>query len=126
MTVESSFDANFFGFRLGPYLDLPLNKHLLLTFSAGLSVTIVDGKFSYIESNSMEGTTSSAHASSVDVLPGGYASAQATVKLAKHLNVFGGLQFQSSDSYHITAGNKQAEIDLSRSLYFSGGVSYSF
>ncbi len=124
--VASSFEANFYGFRLGPYLDLPVNKHLLLTFSAGLSVTIVDGAFSYVESNPSQGVTSSANASDVDVLPGGYVSGQATVKLSKSLNVFAGLQFQSSDDYKITAGNKQADIGLSQSLYFTTGLSYSF
>jgi hypothetical protein len=127
VTVASSFDANFYGFRLGPYLDLPVNKHLLLTFSAGLSVTIVDGQFSYVQtSNPWPLDTSSAKASDVDVLPGGYVSAQATAKLTKALNVFAGLQFQSSDDCKITAGSKQADIDLSRSLYFSAGASYSF
>jgi hypothetical protein len=62
----------------------------------------------------------------LDVLPGGYVSGQATVKLTKGLNVFAGLQFQSSDDYKITAGSKQADIDLSKSLYFSTGLSYSF
>lgn len=126
VSVASSFDANFYGFRLGPYLDLPLSRHLLLTFSAGLAVTIVDGRYGYIESNPMQGVTSLARASSTDVLPGVFVSAQATVRLAKQVNVFAGLQFQSADSYQITAGSKQAEMDLSRSLYFSAGVSYSF
>jgi hypothetical protein len=126
VTVASDFAANFYGFRLGPYLDLPVNKHLLLTFSAGLSVTIVGGSFSYVESNPQQGVTSAASASHLDVLPGGYVSGQATVKLTKGLNVFAGLQFQSSDDYKITAGSKQADIDLSKSLYFSTGLSYSF
>jgi hypothetical protein len=126
VTVASSFDANFYGFRLGPYLDLPVNKHLLLTFSAGLSVTIADGSFSYVESNPMQGAASSASASDLDVLPGGYASAQATVKLTKAINVFAGLQFQSSEDYKITAGTKQTDMDLSQSLYFTTGLSYSF
>ncbi len=126
VTVDSTFAANFYGFRLGPYLDLPLNKHLLLTFSAGLAVTIVDAQFSYIESNPMEGVTSAANASDVNVLAGGYVSALATLKLSPSVNVFAGMQFESSDSYQITAGTKRAEIDLSQALYFSAGLSFSF
>ena len=126
VTVASKFNADFYGFRLGPYLDLPVNKHLLLTLSAGLSVTIVGGSFSYVESNPAQGVTSSASASDTDVLVGGYVSGQAIVKLTKALNVFAGLQFQSSDDYKITAGSKQADIDLSKSLYLSAGLSYSF
>ncbi len=74
----------------------------------------------------VEGITSTAHAANADVLAGGYVGTQATVKLSKALNVFAGIQFQSSESYQLNAGSKQAEIDLRQELYFSAGLSCSF
>lgn len=129
VTVASSLDANLYGIRVGPLVDWPLNKHLMLSFSAGLSLTIVDGDYSYRESYMTPGGTlisSGGYASKVAAVPGGYASAQVLLKLAKHVDAFTGLQYQGSSSYEIIAGDKQAQIDFAGAFYWTCGLSYSF
>ena len=43
VTSAASFDAALDGFRLGPYLDVPLSQEVRLTFGAGLAFVVVDG-----------------------------------------------------------------------------------
>lgn len=129
VTVASSLDAALYGFRLGPYLDVPLSKCLLLTLSAGLAVTIVDGEYSYAESSRTPGGTllsSAGRASATDAVFGGFVGLQASLKLGKHVNAFTGLQYQGSDSYKIRAGDKEAEIDFSGAMFWTVGLSFSF
>lgn len=129
VTVASSLDAALYGFRLGPYLDVPLSKCLLLTFSAGLAVTIVDGEYSYAESYRTPGGTtlgSAGRASETDALVGGFVGAQLSLKLGKHVNAITSFQYQGTDSYNIKAGNKEAEVDFSGALYWTCGLNFSF
>lgn len=129
VTVASGLDAAIYGFRLGPYLDVPLSRCLLLTFSAGLAVTIVDGEYSYSESYRTPGGTtlgSAGRGSETDTLVGGFVGAQLSLKLGKHVNAVTGFQYQGTDSYKIKAGNKEAEVDFSGALYWSCGVNFSF
>ncbi len=129
VTVLANFDANLYGFRLGPYMDVPVNKWLLFSASAGATLTLVDSSFSYGQSYSTPGGTgfsSGAHVENFDTVFGGYAGVQATVKLTKQLNVFTGLQYQFSDSYTVRAGDKQAELDFGNAFFWTLGLSYSF
>lgn len=129
MTVFSDFDANLYGFRLGPYLDVPLSKRLLLTFASGLAVTLADSQFSYTQSYTTPGgggVLSRESTSDFDAVMGGYAEIQGTLKLTKQINLFTGIQYQASDSYKVTAGDKQAELDFGNAWYWTLGLSYSF
>ncbi len=128
-TVCSSLEANFYGLRLGPYLDVPLSKRLLLTFSAGVALTYVDGNYKFTETYATPGgdrKSVSGQASSFSPVWGGFVSAKVALKLTDHLNVFTGLIYQGAESYLLQAGDKAAEIDLSGALYWSSGVSFSF
>ena len=126
--VSSDFDAKLYGFRLGPYVDAPLGKRILLTASAGLAVTLVDSQFSYQQHDAVSGdpAVSSGSASDFSAVVGGYVGIQATVRIVKHVDLFTGFQYQASDSYQLRAGDKQAELDFGNSFYWTIGVSYCF
>ena len=129
LTVTPDFEANLYGFRLGPYLDLPINHRLLLTLSAGMTLTLVDCQFSYTQTFITPGGTTvpgSGSASDFGAVVGGYVGVQGSVKLLDHLNLFTGMQYQASDSYDITAGSKQAVLDFGNAWYWTLGLSYSF
>ena len=129
VTVSSSLEAEFYGLRLGPYLDVPISKRLLLTFSAGVALTYVDGDYKVTETYTMPSGANvsvSGHASSFSPVWGGFVGAQLSLKLSNHLSVFTGLLYQGAETYELQAGDKAAEIDLSGALYWSSGLSYSF
>ena len=129
VTVASSLDAAIYGFRLGPYLDVPLSKCLLLTFSAGFALTIVDGDFYYAESYRTPGGTtlgSAGRASETDALVGGFVGAQLALKIGKHVNAVTSLQYQGTDSYSLRAGDKEVDVDFSGALYWTCGLNFSF
>ena len=126
VTVDSTFNAKIYGARLGPYFDWHLNRHITFSHSAGLSVSIIDGKFRYTVSNPMENVTSTGQVDGLTILPGGYIKAQTSIRLFRSLSMVIGGQFQSCDTYQLTIGNKQAEIDLSQQLYYTAGFCWSF
>src|ERR1035438_2230717 len=47
--VQQNFDANLWGFRLGPYLEMPLSKRWSLHLSGGLAVGLLDSDASWRE-----------------------------------------------------------------------------
>ncbi len=129
VNAASHLEAKFYGVRVGPYLDLPIGERALLTLSAGLAVTIVDGEYSFAESYITPGGATirnAARRSDTSAVVGGYAGARATVKLAKHLDLFTGFQYQCSDNYKLRAANKEAEINLRSALFVSAGLGYTF
>ncbi len=128
-TVSSSLEASLYGFRLGPYLDVPLGKRVLLTFSAGMALTIVDGEYDSAESYRTPGgttVTSIGRASEASPVLGGFVGVQASLKLREYMNVFTGLQYQGSDSYKLSAGDNEARIDFSGAICWSCGLCFSF
>ena len=129
VTLASDFDANLYGVRLGPYLDAPFTKHFMMSLSAGLSVVLVKSSFSYTESYSTPGGTgisTSASASDFSAVVGGYINLQACVKVTDQVYLFTGMQYQPTQNYKVTAGNKQAELDFGNPLYWTLGIGYSF
>ena len=128
-TVLSRLEASLYGFRLGPYLDVPLGRRVLLSFSAGLAVAIVDGEYVATESYTTPGgmtVTATDRASEANPVLGGYVGVQTSLKLREHLNVFTGLRYQGSDTYRLSAGDKEARIDFSGAFSWSCGLSFSF
>ena len=52
---QRNFDADIWGFRLGPYAEYPLGRNVDLWFSGGLAVGLVDGSASWRETASLAG-----------------------------------------------------------------------
>lgn len=127
--VSSELTASLYGLRAGPYVDWTLGKRFLATFSAGLSLVIVDGE--YLDSLSFTtpaGTrlTTSTRASSVCPVMGGFAGLQGTLKLRERVNAFIGIQYQGNESYRLSAGGREAQIDFRKCLFSSIGMSIAF
>jgi hypothetical protein len=129
VSVDSSLEADLYGVRLGPYLDLPLCHWAALTFSAGLAMTVMDGRYSFTESYRTPGGMAlgtTGGASKTSALWGGYVGVQLNFRLAEHWNVFTGIQYQGTSSYTVVAADQQAEVDFGGALYSSIGLSWSF
>lgn len=128
--VKENFDANLWGFRLGPYIEDPLTEKLAIHLSGGLAAGIVNANASWSETVTLPGgggsTTTSGSGSDTSVLWGYYLGLDATYQFNEHWGVDVGVQFQDLGTYSHNFGGRTAQLDLSQSLFVQAGVSYSF
>ena len=129
VTVASRFETFLSGVHLGPYVDVPLGKWVQLTLSGGVALTRVDAEYRYTETCvAPDGTiaTSGAQASDTSWELGGYVGLTGWLRLQDDMNLFTGVQYRASGSFTLTAGDRQAELDLGSSVYWTLGLGFSF
>jgi hypothetical protein len=121
------FDANVIGWRLGPYVEMPLGQRGRVSLSGGLSLAYILSDFNFNESiaGSSIGSISGGGSDS-DLLVGAYISGEASYQLAQAWELFGAVQFQYLDKYSQTESGHTAVLDMTKSVFVSVGVSYSF
>lgn len=120
-----SFEANVIGWRLGPYVEMPLGERGKLSLSGGLSLAYVLSDFNF--NDSVGGAPSvSGGGSDSGMLVGGYVSGEASYRFAKSWEVFGSAQFQYLGEYTQYESGRAAVLDLSKTVFVSVGLSYSF
>jgi hypothetical protein len=128
--AQQHFEANLWGFRLGPYLDLPVSKKLDLYFTGGLAMGVLDGDASWRETLTLPGgggsLAASGGGSDISVLLGYYFSLKAAYQFTERWRVEAGAQYQDLGVYDHNFGGRVAELDLSKSLFVHAGVSFSF
>jgi hypothetical protein len=128
--VQDHFDANLFGFRLGPYVELPLGdkEQFTLSLSGGLAAGLIDASESWKQTVTFGNNVvnSSGGGSNLDALWGFYAGAQANYQFNDHWGIAGGVQFQDLGKYDHSFSGREVQLDLSRSVFVLVGVSYSF
>jgi hypothetical protein len=128
VTFVSKLDADVFGWRLGPYVDIPLSDRLTFSLSGGLAVLLVDSELDFHESVTVGSSkiSKSVSGSHADVLPGGYLSGAFSVAVTESLRVFTGAQYQGAGHYVHREGNKQATLDFGQSVFCMVGAAFSF
>jgi len=127
-------EANIFGFRLGPYLELPLSERFSADVSAGLLVALVQNKVNWSESLSVNTATangywsgqSSASANFWDVSAGFYAGANLSYQLSRHWSVFTGARFQDAGALSHSVGDGRVQLDLGKTVSVNLGIGCSF
>ena len=127
--AQQHFDANLWGFRLGPYIEYPLSKKWSLHLSGGLAVGLLDAEASWKETlnlPSQNPITVAGGGSDTSLLWGYYIGLEAAYQINKDWGVAGGVQFQDLGTYSHNFGGRVAELDLSQSIFIHVGVSYSF
>jgi len=126
---QRKIDADVYGFRLGPYLEIPIYKKLALSLSGGLAVAAVKSQFNYNEVVSVPGIGAFAQSgagSRSEVLFGGYASGSVSYSFSKSWSAFVGGQYQNVGHFSHQVGGKVAELDFTKSLFLNAGVGFSF
>jgi hypothetical protein len=123
------FDADLWGFRLGPYLDLPFDTNFNVWISGGLAVGWLNGEASWSETVTLSGTgsaSSSGRGRHDDFLWGGYVAANVSWDFYDRWSVVGGVQYQSLGVYRHNFGTRQAELDFRNSIFATIGLSARF
>lgn len=129
ITGSRRIDANMYGLRLGPYVEIPICPHFSVTGGVGLDLGGVDSCFSYDETVNVTGMSSQTETASShkeSFIWGGYAQAQLNVILDRQLSLFGRVEYDDLGIYRQTAGVSTARLDLTRGLYVSGGLTIRF
>jgi hypothetical protein len=126
---DRKIDADIYGFRVGPYVEIPLSQKFALSLSGGLAVASVHGDFKFNETVSIPGVgsvASSGSGSRTDWLFGGYAGANLSYAFNKSWSAAIGAQYQNVGRFSEQVGGKRAELDLSNSIFVTVGIGYSF
>ena len=129
ITSDQHFDADIWGFRLGPYLDIPVADRLSLSLSGGLAVGLVNPSVSWTETAVLNtGSSASASGSGTDfrALWGGYAAGTVTYDFNERWSIIAGVQFQLLQDYNHSFAGQEVKLDLRSAFYLTLGVSYSF
>jgi hypothetical protein len=127
--VNSRLNANVYGLRFGPYMEVPLGRKVGLTLSGGLAAAAVQGEFRYAQSAQVPGSgTISAEGRSTATRfhAGVYLGGTLSYKLGRDISLFAGAQYQNVGHQSQTAGDKQAILNLAESIFATAGLSYSF
>lgn len=128
---QDNFRGDLWGFRLGPYLEMPLSRRLSLHLSGGLAVGLLDDNAWWSQTltppaGGGAAITASGSGSDLSVLWGGYARLDASWQLNRHWGVEVGAQFQDLGNYNHDFGGRSVDVDLSRSIFVEAGLSYTF
>jgi hypothetical protein len=135
ITGERELDAQIFSARFGPYVDLPLSRRWMLSFSGGLLIMDVVSQFTFNETVSINPSASlvtvpgEQHHGSItssDVLLGAYAGGNVSFALSERVRLLAGAQFQTADNFSQTVAGKTAVLNLGQAIFANVGVSYSF
>jgi hypothetical protein len=128
--AQQHFYANLWGFRLGPYLETSLTEKLALHLSGGVSLGIVDARADWRETVILPGgggfSSMSGSGTDASVMWGCYVGADAVYRFNERWALDVGIQFQDLGIYKHNFAGREAELDLSRSLFIQAGISYSF
>jgi hypothetical protein len=126
---QRNYDADIWGFRLGPYAEYPLSQNIDLWFSGGLAAALVDGSASWKETAFIAGggtAVGSGGGSDLGLLWGGYLSAKVSWQLSERWSAEGGVQYQYLGTYEHNFGGQVMQLDLSKSVFITVGLGYSF
>jgi hypothetical protein len=129
VAAQRKFDADLWGFRLGPYVERQLSRRWAVNLAGGLAVAIVDGNASWSQTLTVSGVTDptySGHAKDCDVLWGWYVGGNITWHMDRRWDVTGGVQYQDVGIYRQNVGARRAELDLGQSIFVSIGISRRF
>lgn len=123
------FDGKLLGFRVGPYLDIPLSDEVNLYASAGFACGFLYSDLTYQETITVPGLGSvnaSGRGSDTKFLYGAYAGATAVYQFAEDWHLSAGVQWQTLGHYRHNFGARGIELDLTKSIMVSLGLGYSF
>jgi hypothetical protein len=122
------FDGDLWTFRLGPYMDFPLDDKWTFSLSAGAAVGVLDGEFQFrqVASTSSGSGFQSGSGNKTEVLYGGFVSATIHYAITEQWGAFVGGQYLGLTGYSAKAAGQKIELDLARTAFLVVGMSLTF
>ncbi len=128
-TGRREIEADTFGFRLGPVLDIPMGEPLSLQLSGGAYLLYADAQFKYAETATDAGrplASQSARVDKQDWTWGAYVRGQVLVSLTEHLGVFAGVDYLMLDEIKVGSVGHEAKLDFGESYAAFLGLAINF
>ena len=127
-------DADLFGFRLGPYAELPVTDKFSAAVSAGLMVAVVRDEVNWRETQRVSTATTAGYwtgstsvsENSAGAAVGFYAGLDLAYRFTDNLSVIAGARLQSLGTYKHSLGAGRMELDLGTTASINLGVGWSF
>jgi hypothetical protein len=127
-------EADVFGFRFGPYIELPITKNITLSFSSGALLMVVSDHVTWDQTLDVSTATeqgywhgsTSASDSSAGVTAGFYVGSDLSFSFNESWSIFAGIRFQDAGTYKHDIGNGQMDLNLGQAYSVNLGLSYSF
>ena len=131
VTGQRQFDGNVFGVRIGPYLEMPLDKQgkWNVNLSGGLALAGINSEFRYQESTIIPGSgtvNSSGSGRKNDFMVGGYVGSNISYSFNKSWSVFAGASWQYLPDYDQKVNGRTAEITFNKAIFAKAGFGFSF
>lgn len=134
VTGSREVDADVFGFRLGPCLDLPVCEKVTVSLSTGLLVAVVHDNVTWSENLAVSTATSpgywtgssSVSGDSTGVTAGIYVGGELNVHLTDSWSLIAGARFQDAGTYRQDIGSGQMDLNLGQAISANLGIGYSF
>ena len=125
---QQDFSADMFGFRFGPYAEIPISKSIALTLGGGFALVCVSSDFSFNQTVTQGGVSavSAGSGSHSAWRAGGYVAGTLSLALSERWALVAGAQFQDVGHYTQTVNGREATLDLSKTIFATIGLSYSF
>ncbi len=117
--------AELYGFKLGPFCEIPLTDTIELQFQGGFAALLADAEFSYRETISTGGASQGLASDSRWCL-GAFVEGHIAVRLGKAWSAHLGGGWQHLDDFSLRASFKAVDVKLDQTATAFGGFAYSF
>ena len=129
ITGQRTLDAQIYVLRAGPYCDFLFGKRWSGRLGGGLAMAVADTKYSFNETitiGSGRVVNNAGSSSGAEFQAGGYLEGKLLFALTHRTSLFAGAQYEYLGSFSRTAGNEQAQLDMSSAVSVLFGVQWSF
>ncbi len=118
-------DGTMYGFKVGPFFELPVSSDVALRLQGGFAALLVDGKLDWNESIS-SGAFSHGTAKNSQWRYGGYVEGEVSVAISRSVSLAVGVGWQDLSGYSVQAGSKAAKLKLDNVYTAFIGLNYLF
>lgn len=121
-------NANVYGLRLGPYVDVDFGDDWYLTLSGGIAVAAIDNHLEVSESlpSSYGDSAREGRDGRLDWTMGGYVAASMNYRLTDRVSVFAGAQYHVLGDLERDVADKTMILHLGGTVSGVAGISYTF
>lgn len=124
LSSQNAVDANLMGFRIGPYLELPVGNRLLASVSFGLAGAYVDTSLTWTDQ--LGSVSTSGSGSHGQFLVGFYVNGELQWHVSDRWSVFGAVQVQNIGRYENAFSARTVDLNLQESVFATLGVALDF
>jgi hypothetical protein len=130
-TQSAKLEGTYWGFRVGPFAEIPINGRMNVSVEIGLAGVHADATLSYLEKFTTTGLggppperTNSRTTDSWMI--GGYIGAKLQYWINPSVAFYLGGDFQTLQDFDLTAADKIARVNFGETFGITAGVIYSF